>query len=81
MVPLIATYVGREGSVPELIPEYSIRYYILRVRSRSGRYKTEHTVAFRQLLNCDRVVLGRIELNRGFGLEALRLWFVVGHCV
>lgn len=41
----------------------------------------EHTVAFRQLLNCDWVVFGRIELNRGFGLEALGLCFVVGHCV
>lgn len=31
MVPLMATYVGRLGSVPESIPKCLIRYYLLMV--------------------------------------------------
>lgn len=38
-----------------------------------------HTVAFGQLLRADGIVLGRIQLDRHLGREALGFFFVFNH--
>lgn len=72
-MPLMATSVGRFGSVPASS--------LLTSRKEVELVGLARTVAFGQLLDGDGVIFGRVELDGDFGLEALGLWFVVGHVV
>ena len=72
-IPLIATNVGRLGSVPVAQVSQSVQ------KKKKNNRDIRHTVAFGQLLRADGIVLGRIQLDGHLGREALGFFFVFDH--